>query len=103
MLLEYTNAASRYLINHKLQAATIRREPELVDLPLGQIMLTVWRQLLTKIKVDGKPDPIELGKFLLPSGGDPDVSKEPDLKQIKDFRASLNYLKSLSVEKLERL
>jgi len=103
MLLEYTNAASRYLINHKLQPATIRREPELVDLPLGQLILTVWRQLATKIKVDGQADQIELGKFLLPPGGDPDVAKEPDLKQIKEFRASLDHLKSLSVEKLEQL
>ena len=103
MLLEYTNAASRYLINHKLQPTTIRREPELVDLPQGQFIQTVWRQLLTKIKVDGQADTIELAKFLLPPGGDPDVAKEPDLTQIKEFRASLDHLKSLSVDKLEHL
>ena len=103
MLLEYTNAASRYLINHHLLDATVRREPELVDLPLGQLMQTVWRQLVIKVKVDGQADPIELGKFLLPPSGDPDLTKEPDLKQIKEFRDSLNHLKSLSVDKLERL
>ena len=43
MLLEYAAAASRLLINRGLLQPALRREPELVDLPLGQSMLTVWR------------------------------------------------------------
>lgn len=103
MLLEYANAGTRYLIKHQLLPAAARREPELVDLPLGPPMLTIWRQLNMKIKVDGQADPIELEKYLLPAAGDPDVVKEPDLQQLKEFRGSLDYLRSLSVDKLERL
>src|SRR5262249_60017708 len=36
----------------------------------------------------------------LPSG-EPDTAREPDLKQISEFRASLAYLKSLRVDSLE--
>jgi hypothetical protein len=103
MLLEYTAAATQLLV--KRQPSTppdLRREPELVDLPLGQLTLTVWRQLATKINVNGG-EPIELGKYLLPPSGDPDVAKDPELKQIKEFRASLDHLKTLTVDKLERL
>jgi hypothetical protein len=41
MLLEYAAAASRLL---SLEPA-LRREPELVDLPVGQLTQTVWRQM----------------------------------------------------------
>jgi hypothetical protein len=105
MLLEYTNAATRFLIKLQPQVAHMRREPELVDLPLGQLTQTVWRQLAKKITVDGVGE-IELAKYMLPPAsptGDPDVIKEPDFKQIKEFRDSLSHLKSLSVDKLERL
>ena len=54
MLLEYAvAAASRLLINRGLLQPAQRREPELVDLPLGPSMLTVWRQMATKITVQG--------------------------------------------------
>jgi hypothetical protein len=105
MLLEYTAAAERLLINRGLLQAADRREPELVDLPLGPLMLTVWRQLVTKITVQGVPDPIEVGKYLLGfmDSGEPDLVREPQLKPLSEFRASLAYLKTLSPAKLEQL
>jgi hypothetical protein len=51
MLLEYAAAASRLLIKRGLLQPALRREPELVDFPLGQLTLTVWRQMATKISV----------------------------------------------------
>ncbi|MCU1265913.1 MAG: uncharacterized protein JWM21_2231 [Acidobacteria bacterium] len=105
MLLEYTTAASRLLINRGLLQPALRREPELVDLPMGQLTLTVWRQMATKISVAGEAGPMELGKYLLgfmPSG-EPDVAREPDLKPLSEFRSSLAHLKSLEVDKLEKL
>ena len=68
-------------------------------------MQTVWRQMATKITVQGERNPIEVGKYLLgftPSG-EPDVSREPDLKSLSEFRASLTHLKSLSPARLEQL
>ena len=105
MLLEYTNAATRLLIKRGLLQPVLRREPELVDLPVGQLMHTVWRQMVTRINVAGEAQPIELSKYLLgflPSG-EPDVAREPDLKTVSEFRASLAHLKSLTVDKLELL
>lgn len=105
MLLEYTNAATRLLIKRGLLQPALRREPELVDMPVGQLMQTVWRQMATKINVAGEAQPIELSKYLLgfiPSG-EPDTAREPDLKQLSEFRASLDQLKTLNVEKLETL
>ena len=105
MLLEYTDAATRLLIKRGLLPAEQRRELELVDLPLGQILQTVWRQMTKKIEVSGTPEPIELSKYLLgfiPSG-EPDTAREPGLTQISEFRASLGHLKSLSPSKLETL
>lgn len=105
MLLEYTDAATRLLIRRGLLPAEQRRELELVDLPLGQILQTVWRQMTKKIEVPGAPEPLELSKYLLgflPSG-EPDTEREPALKQISEFRASLGHLKSLSPAKLETL
>lgn len=103
MLLEYTNAATRLLIGRTLLKPDVRREPELVDLPPVQPAQTVWQQLKTKIRANGTEE-IELGNYLLPPSGNPDAVKEPDLqKQIKEFRASLDHLKTLSVDKLERL
>ena len=68
-------------------------------------MQTVWRQMATKITVPGVPEPVELGKYLLgftPSG-EPDVGREPDLKTLSEFRASLAHLKSLTPARLEQL
>jgi hypothetical protein len=107
MLLEYTTAATRLLIGRTppLVKPEARREAELFDLPPGppgQSMPTVWQQLGMKITVNGTAQ-IEVGKYLLPASGDPDVNKDPSLKQIKEFRASLGHLKTLSVADLERL
>ena len=105
MLLEYTNAATRLLIKRGLLLPVLRREPELVDMPVGQLMQTVWRQMAMKISVTGEAQPIELSKYLLgfiPSG-EPDTAREPDLKQLSEFRASLTQLKALNVDKLETL
>lgn len=103
MLLEYAAAGSRLLINRELLQPALRREPELVDLPMGQLMLTVWRQMAKKITVTGAGE-MELGKYLLgftPSG-EPDLANDSDLKQLSEFRASLAHLKSLQVDKLEK-
>jgi hypothetical protein len=105
MLLEYAEAGSRLLIKRGLLPPALCREPELVDLPVGQQTQTVWRQLGTNISVPGVADPIELGKYLLgftPSG-EPDLANEPDLKPLSEFRASLAQLQSLSVGRLEQL
>ena len=105
LLLEYAAGASRLLINRGLLQAGLRREPELVDLPLGQLMQTVWRQMATKISVPDIAEPVELGKYLLgftPSG-EPDLGREPDLKALGEFRASLAHLKSLTPGRLEQL
>ncbi len=104
MLLEYTSAGSRLLINRGLLTRAQRREPELVDLPVGHLMLTVWRQMATKITVTDAGE-MELGHYLLGStpDGEPDLAREPDLKQVSEFRASLAHLKSLPVDKLEKL
>ncbi len=105
MLLEYTNAAARLLIKRGLLQLALRREPELIDLPVGQPMLTIWRQMTMKINITGEAQPMELSRYLLgflPTG-EPDIAREPDLKSINEFRTSLNHLQSLSVEKLERL
>ena len=110
MLLEYTNAATRLLIKRGLLQPAQRREPELVNLPVGQVIPTVWGQMAMKINVAGEAQPIELSKYLLgfiPSG-EPDIAREPDLKQLSEFRASLAQLnraqsKALTVDKLETL
>jgi hypothetical protein len=105
MLLEYAAGAARLLINRGVLQPALRREPELVDLPLGPLMQTVWRQMATKITVQGVQDPMELGKYLLgftPSG-EPDVGRESELKALSEFRASLAHLKSLDTARLEQL
>lgn len=105
MLLEYTDAATRLLIKRGSLQPAVRREPELVDLPVGQFMRTVWRQMAMRINVAGEAEPIELSKYLLgfiPSG-EPDTAREPDLKPLSEFRASLDQLKALQVDNLETL
>jgi hypothetical protein len=104
MLLEYAAAASRLLTDRGLTLAQ-RREPELVDFPLGQLTMTIWRQLVTRISVPQVSEPMELGKYLLgfKPDGEPDVAHEPRLKPLSDFRASLTYLSSLAVPRLEQL
>jgi hypothetical protein len=103
MLLEYAAAGSRLLIRRGLLQQAQLREPELVDIPLGT--LTLWRQLMTKISVLGAAEPMELGKYLLgfTSTGEPDVSREPDLKPLNEFRASLAHLSMQKVDRLEEL
>lgn len=105
MLLEYTNAATRLLIKRGLLQPALRREPEIIDMPVGQVMLSLWRQMTTKINVPGEAQPMEISHFLLGlvSSGEPGVATDFDLKPLSDFRASLNYLQSLSVSKLELL
>ena len=105
LLLEYAAAASRLLIDRGLSQPAVRREPEMVDLPVGQVTLTVWRQMVTKISVPGVGEQIEVGKYLLgftPSG-EPDLAREPDLKPLSEFRASLTHLSRLTVPRLEQL
>jgi hypothetical protein len=105
MLLEYTNAAARLLIKRGLLQPALRREPELIDLPVGQLLLSTWRQMAMKINVPGEAQPMELSHYLLgflPTG-EPDIAREPDLKPISEFRASLDHLQSLGVDKLELL
>jgi len=105
MLLEYTTASTQLLIKRGLQPPTLRREPELVDLPPGQVTQTVWKQLATSITVPGVATPMTLGTYLLgflPSG-EPDLANEPELQPLSEFRASLAHLQSLSVARLEQL
>jgi len=105
MLLEYTTAASNLLIKRGLLDPALRREPELVDLSPGSSTLTGWRLLTTKISVMDVAEPMEVGKYLLgftPSG-EPDLTNEPDLRPLNDFRASLAHLQPLSAARLEQL
>lgn len=105
MLLEYTNAATRLLLKRAAIPPESRREPELVDLPVGLFTRTVWRQMAMRLDIEGQPQPIELSNYLLgflPSG-EPDTAREPDLKTLSEFRASLAQLQSLPVAKLELL
>jgi hypothetical protein len=105
MLLEYTNAGTRLLIKRRLLDPALRREPELIDMPVGQLMVSLWRQMAMKITVAGEAQPMELSRYLLgflPTG-EPDIAREPDLKPLSEFRASLDHLQSLSVDKLELL
>ncbi|MCI0748820.1 MAG: hypothetical protein L0Y58_25720, partial [Verrucomicrobia subdivision 3 bacterium] len=105
MLLEYAAAASRLLINRGLLPPALRREPELVDLPVEQSTQSVWEQMGTNISVTGVAEPMAVGKYLLgfTPTGEPDVTREPDLKPLRDFRASLAHLKTLKVTRLEQL
>jgi len=105
MLLEYAAAGARLLVKRGVLQSALRREPELVDMPVGQLTMTVWRQMATKITVQGVAEQMELGKYLLgfTPTGEPDVAREPDLKLLSDFRASLAHLKTLDVSRLEQL
>jgi hypothetical protein len=105
MLLEYATAASQLLINRGLLQPIQRREPELVDFD-HELSLTVWRQMEEiNITVDAEPQPVPVGKYLLgfTPTGEPDVTREPSLKPLSEFRTSLAYLKTLPVAKLEQL
>ena len=64
---------------------------------------TVWRQMAEKINVAGED--VELQKYLLgfTTPGEPDVTREPALKPLTEFRDSLAHLKSLNVDRLEKL
>jgi hypothetical protein len=99
MLLEYVNAASRLL---KLPPE-LRREPELVNISAAHPTQTVWDQLIKPISVAGEAVPKQAGAYLLGPTGEPDTAREPGLKPLSDFRASLGHLKSLDVSRLEEL
>lgn len=105
MLLEYVVAGAQQLIKRGLLRPELRREPELVNLQTGRLTQTVWDLLKTTISVNGVAEQMELGRYLLgflPSG-EPDTDREPDLKSLSDFRASLFHLKSLDANRLEEL
>jgi len=100
MLLEYGAAGARELS----LSPERRREAELVNLKTGQPTQTVWDQFKQNINVTGAGQ-MPLGNYLLgflPSG-EPDVARQPDLKTLSDFRASLTHLKSLDASRLEEL
>ena len=105
MLLEYAAAAAQLMVKRGLMTPAQRREPELVDLPVGQATQTVWRQMATPITVPGASGQIELGTYLLgfTATGEPDLRNEPELQPLSDFRASLAYLQALPVSRLEPL
>ena len=108
MLQEYAAASSRILIKRGLMQPGHRREPELVNMPVGpgaEAMKTLWEQLKTNIEVSGVTGKIEVGKYLLgfASNGEPDLAREPDLNSLSEFRASLTHLKTLPPAGLERL
>jgi hypothetical protein len=106
MLVEYGAAASRLLFNKNVIKLEQRREPELVNLPQGQVTQTIWEQMKSQI-IFPNTTPVPIIKLLFgqASSGEPDLTKVPELKPLSEFRASLNYLKSpnIGVTKLEQL
>lgn len=102
MLLEYSSAASHLLIKQNLLTPALQREPELLSMQASPTVPTMWERLKTNIVLPDGPKPV--GQYLINSpGGEPDVAREPDLKQLSAFRASLAHLKSLDVATLEQL
>lgn len=106
MLVEYGSATSRLLFNKSVIKIEQRREPELINLPQGQVTQTIWEQMKSQVTFPNAP-PVPIIKLLFgPNGsGEPDLTKVPELKSLSEFRASLNYLKSpnIGVAKLEQL
>ena len=102
LLLEYTTAASRLLINRAMLLPAARREPELVH--LGQVTRTVWDQMGDFINVSGRTGPVKLEEYLfgMPSGT-LDVTREPALQPLSECRASLAHLQGLTPARLEQL
>ena len=96
MLLEYGAAASR-LLNLSPDA---RREQELINISALPTQ-TIWDTFKKSINVTGEGTK-EIGAYLLGPSGEPDA-REPRLKPLIDFRASLAHLKSLNVNRLEEL
>ncbi len=103
MLLEYAMAASHLLIKRNLLAPALQRESELSNMHAGPTTPTIWERLKTNIVLPEGPIPI--GQYLInfSPAGEPDVAREPDLKPLSEFRASLAHLKSLDVATLEQL
>lgn len=103
MLLEYDLAASQLLIKQNLLAPAVGREPELLGMQASSTAQTVWERLKTAMTLPGGPKPV--GQYLInfSSSGEPDVEREPDLRPLKEFRASLAHLKSLDVARLEHV
>ena len=106
MLNEYSDAARRLLVKKFPQRQDPRREPELVNLKQGEVTQTIWDQMKTRITLPNTQT-TTLGKYLFGSNGvgDPDVTRDPELKSLQEFRASLTHLKSpeLGVARLEQL
>ena len=103
MLLEYALAASHLLIKQNLLTPALQREPELLSMQASLAVPTIWERLKTNIVLPDGPKPV--GQYLInfsPSG-EPDVAREPDLKQLSEFRTSLAHLRSLDVATLEQL
>lgn len=105
LLLEYTTAAARLLSKRNLLSPLSRREPELVDLPLGQATPTVWKQLETPTSIAGAAAQRPLWQYLpgfLPDGT-PALEPEPEVQPLRECRASLAHLQGLSPARLEQL
>ncbi|MGE0470506.1 MAG: hypothetical protein AB7L09_17840 [Nitrospira sp.] len=103
MLLEYASAASHLLIKQNLLTPGLQHEPELLSMQPSLTVPTIWERLKTNIVLTEGSKPV--GQYLInfsPSG-EPDVAREPDLKHLSEFRASLAHLKSLDVDMLEQL
>ena len=105
MLLEYSHAASRMLAKHR-NLKPDRREPELVNLQQGVVTQTIWEQVKSPITIaNQQTTPLSKYLFGQANTGEPDLAKDPELKPLSDFRASLAHLKSpdIGVAKLEQL
>lgn len=103
MLLEYNAAALRMLVK-KTPLRPERREPELVNVQEGQVTQTIWEQMKTPISVSATATS-PLGNYLFGTTGDPDLARDPELKPLSEFRASLTHLRSpnIDVARLEQL
>jgi hypothetical protein len=103
MLLEYARAASHLLTKQNLLTPAQQREPELLSMQAGLSVPAIWERLKTNIVLPEGPKPV--GDYLInfTLSGEPDVTREPGLRQLSEFRASLAHLKTLDVATLEQL
>lgn len=103
MLLEYIGAGSRILMNRGSLGSGQRREPELVNLKESLLTQTVWERMKTAISIDGGSIPVGEFLFSFREVTESDLRREPELKQIGEFRSSLAHLQSLPPARLEQL